>query len=552
MTVRASFGGTKVSSARKALPTFRPVRTDAEVRRRQRRSIIWIGVGGTVFGMMIAIGLATNPILFLVPIALLALVVIWALPNTDVAPIRALRWLFPAFLVAMLFWPDYLAIALPGLPWITMRRIVAFPMAFLFLISVSLSGRFGWQIKEVLQANRVVTRLFLLFVLIQMLSIGWSISPGFSLSKFILSQLYLSLTFLVGCWYFRSHGSVEKWMVFLLLPLVPLAIVGVVESSREQVLWAQSIPNFLRIEDPSVMRTLAGGMRAGTDIYRVQAIFGTALGYSEYLSLAMPFLIHIVATSYRLWWRMLAAVLIPVTLYMIILTDSRLGMIGFFSSFICYGLGWAVRRWRQVRSSLIGPMVTLAYPAGVGAFFAATLVIGRLKRAVWGGGETQASTDARAEQYRQGIELLMGRPWGFGIGQGGEALGYTNPAGTLTIDTYYLLVALDYGIIGFIIFYSLLLSAVWTGAKGYFRSVEANREDMMLLPLVVALFNFVVIKSVFSEVENHPIAFMIMAAIAALLWRKRAGAKADADQLTEIQSGGPRRLATPAAQPWTA
>src|SRR3546814_15075303 len=74
---------------------------------------------------------------------------------------------------------------------------------------------------------------------------------------------------------------------------------------------------------------------------------------------------------------------------------------------------------------------------------------------VWGGGAASYSTQARIEQYQKGLGLVMENPLGYGIGRGSVTLGFTNPEGVETIDTYYLLILLEYGVLGFLIFYGL-------------------------------------------------------------------------------------------------
>src|SRR3546814_13038158 len=79
---------------------------------------------------------------FLVPVIALGLLVIWALPETDWAPTKTLAWLLIAFLIALPLWPNYLAIALPGMPGITLLRIIGAPMILLLLIPLSVSAEF--------------------------------------------------------------------------------------------------------------------------------------------------------------------------------------------------------------------------------------------------------------------------------------------------------------------------------------------------------------------------------------------------------------------------
>jgi hypothetical protein len=452
------------------------------------------------------------------PLLVIALMVIWALPDSKNAPTRLLSSLFFAFFVFMLIWPDYLALQLAGLPWITMRRLLAVPMLATFLICLSVSSSFRSELKQILSAAPAIWKLVAAFVALQLMSIALSSDPGFSADKFIVAQLYWTAPFFIGCYLMSKPDNVTRWVALFCLMLVPLGFLGVWESINSRVPWADHIPSFLVVADESVQRILKGQTRAGTGIYRVQSTFTTSLAFAEYLALVTPFLIHYVMGSFRSSVRLLAMAALGATLYLIILTDARLGAVGFFLAGIGYSFLWAVRRWKRERESLFAPLIVIAYPAFFGLFIAATLTVGRLRRMVWGGGEHQASTDARTQQYLGGFDILTTNPIGHGIGMGAERLGFRNPGGVLTIDTYYLTIALEYGVIGFIVFYGLLLTAAFRAGTGIFS--DAGREERhYLLPAAVALGNFLVIKSVFSSESNHTLPFMILAMIVALLYR---------------------------------
>jgi len=92
----------------------------------------------------------------------------------------------------------------------------------------------------------------------------------------------------------------------------------------------------------------------------------------------------------------------------------------------------------------------------------------------------------------------------------------------LTIDTYYLTVALEYGVLGFILYFGAFLFAVG-GATRYVLAPfdRRNREAGFLLPAGICLINFVVIKSVFAQQDNHPLVFMVLGMALALTYRIR-------------------------------
>lgn len=100
-------------------------------------AVILLGIICVVYGFYYA---ATTPFMlkeFMAPFAPLACLVVWALPASKAKPTPALERLFWAFLAATMLWPNYLAIALPGLPRISAVRLVGLPMAIVLLVRLS-------------------------------------------------------------------------------------------------------------------------------------------------------------------------------------------------------------------------------------------------------------------------------------------------------------------------------------------------------------------------------------------------------------------------------
>jgi len=236
--------------------------------------------------------------------------------------------------------------------------------------------------------------------------------------------------------------------------------------------------------------------------------------------------------------RLLALATGPLLLFVVIASGARLGMIGVCLTFLAYVLAWGGIRWRRVKGGLLGPAIVYAYPAFFAVFIAATILIGHLRRLVWGGGETEASTDARQTQYHMGWPKILSHPWGYGIGRGAEALGFHIPSGFLTIDTYYLTVVLEYGVLGFILYFGTFLWAIGHSTRFLLTPFEKrDREAGFLLAACICLMNFVTIKSVFSQQDNHPMVFMVLGMVVALVQRIANDPHA--------ALAGPRRLLSP-------
>jgi 4-amino-4-deoxy-L-arabinose transferase-like glycosyltransferase len=196
-------------------------------------------------------------------------------------------------------------------------------------------------------------------------------------------------------------------------------------------------------------------------------------------------------------------------------------MIGFMLSILFYLFLWGALRWRSDPRSFIGPAVVISYPIVFFGFIAASFAVPRLRVITWGGGKQSSSTEARVEQVRRGIPMIITHPFGHGISRGAEALGFVNPSGILTIDTYYLAIALDYGIFGFALFYGMIVLA---GVEAFQVILigPKQREETLLMPLAVCLACFFIIKSIYSGVENQPLVYMMLGAVTALCARVKA------------------------------
>lgn len=473
------------------------------------------------FGFFYAL---TTPYLIkqlVIPVVLLALITIWALPDTKSAPTGALYGLSFAFVIVLFLWPNYLAIALPGLPWITLMRLVGAPLALVLAISYSMSPDFRKQIKGALNATPLVYKLLAGFVAIQVITIAFSNEKDQSIQRVITSQLNWTTIYFASSFVFLKPGRVQRWAVILWTLTIIVCLMALFEFKISRPSWGAFVPSFLQVEDDSVVRTLTGSMRSATGQYRAQSTFTTPLGLAEFLALGAPFILHFVMFGKKLATRIAAGATMPLMLYVVIITDSRLGMVGFLLSFMLYLLLWSGLRWRADKASLLAPAIVLAYPAIFALFIAATMFVGRLRNMVWGGGDTAASTASRGTQYDMGIPMILKAPWGHGAGTSGSTLGFVSPAGIQTIDTYYLAIGLEYGVIGFFLYYGMLVASTYYAAKYAVRSPKG--ELSFFMPAAIALVNFIVIKSVFSQQDNHPLIFMIMGIVTAMVYRAMNG-----------------------------
>jgi O-antigen ligase len=149
-------------------------------------------------------------------------------------------------------------------------------------------------------------------------------------------------------------------------------------------------------------------------------------------------------------------------------------------------------------------------PFGFLAFAALYVTSPRLRAMTLGGGEHQASTDSRIEMWWMGLPRILERPlFGHGSGLGAEVLGFTNLAGILTIDSYWLSALLEFGLVGALALLGMIVWCIHAGFKAY---LSPDRGVNLLgAPIAIALIAFLVIKLVLSQSDNHLLVFTMIA-----------------------------------------
>ena len=495
---------------------------DAKAPRRRRRNI---GIGVILFCFFYGLAFAfLAPLLilaFLVPLLVLGLLVVWSLPDTNRPPTKYLSGLLFIFVAGLILWPNYVSISLPGLPWITVVRLTSFPLSMLFLICLSVSKHFRETLTEILKETPYMWRLVLAFAVVQILVIAFSDNKGLSLNTLIIGLTSLTATFFVSTFVFRVPGSVEKMALFIWGLAVIICLMSLLEWRHGRILWAGHLPSILRVEDRAVLRILAGVRRDRFDPNRVQGSFSTPLGLAEFLALASPFILQFALGKYRIAIRIAAACTIPPLIFVVIVSGSRLGLIGCFLTFMVYGLFWGLLKWRRDKAGLIGPALVISYPVLFVAGFASTFFIHRLKAKFWGNGIQAYSDNARKEQWALAIPKILSHPQGHGGGTSGTVLQWRAPGGDLSVDSYFITILLDYGFIGFFIFYGLVALAIYYATKWTLHDRRDSPDFAFFAPIAIFFTNFLVIKSVFSQPENHPLIFMMMGMLAALVYRAK-------------------------------
>lgn len=417
-------------------------------------------------------------------------------------------WLL--FLVALslyAIYPTYISIQISGLPWISPLRVALAALLLSWLYALRTSRAMQTRILECYQQNKPFFYCLFVFVVSQFLSIPTSPNPGMALQKFLLFQLTWTLPFIVVLTLTTTSSRLHLLGVMIIVFGFIQCAIGFLEARQQRILWLDYLPPGFAAESEYLTRIVQGTFRA--DGYRVQGSFTVSLLYAEHLVLVLPFAMFAFIDGRSTILRTLGLVTAIAILPAQYLSGSRLGMVGSIVVFLAIGGFFVFRKWRENKRSMFGPFLMLMSPFALAGFAALYLNNARLKSLTLGGGAQQASTDTRLEMWRMGLPRIFDRPlFGHGPGLGAETLGFTNLAGVLTIDSYWLSALLEFGLIGAIALLGMVLWSIHAGFTAYQRPISPIHR--LGGAIAVALLGFLVTKLVLSQIHNHLLIFILM------------------------------------------
>ena len=483
-----------------------------------------------LFAMLMGFFIAVLPIqavfIPITPIVLLFLVALWMAPDVDPQLDNSIIGGYFVFFYVALIWPNYIAFNLPGLPWVSLQRLVMFFVLGLGLYALASSSRMRGEVKEVLTSQTLMFRLFVAWVVLQL--IMELVTGGTTMTRWIHYQIVWNFLFLISAWVHCRPGMPVRLHNAILIGCAITAAITIPELLNERPIWADNIPAFLGV-DPTMLSILQSTQgRSGDGLYRARSIYMTSVNYAEFISVFLPFVLHAVMTAKTPVIRVLAILLLALLFVAALLSNARSAMVGFIVGIPFFAAIWAVRRFKTGASErdIIGPASVWAMPVAGLVVAAAVLFIGRVRVRVLGGGQHQASNDGRGAQWDMALPEIFKNPFGYGVDMAGEIVPYTNLAFVPTIDAYPINLLIDYGVLGFLLFVGLFITAIVVGVRSYWRA--ENDDEMIAGPAAGAIMGFLVSRLILSAEGAQFIAFALAGMILAIHWRQEQRAAANA------------------------
>jgi hypothetical protein len=303
----------------------------------------------------------------------------------------------------------------------------------------------------------------------------------------------------------RDWKDIHRTALWLLLGAAIACVAGMIE-------WRTRINVFVRYfpvdsTDAVGLEWILADKSRGGD-YRVSATFGHPLVLAEFLCMVLPVVLMLAAKAVEHRSRILAWAMLPPVAGMIYLSYTRSSLIAALSSIIVMTLVFGVRFGRDRRRpgvAMLGWLaVTLALSTGV-------LLSGSAAYLAKGRTEAEAgSTQARVLMLNRGLAALDSHPvQGYGPGMAASKIGRLPGASGLTIDSYFLSVALDSGYLGLLLFSSSMWVVVVRGMRAGVRSLGV--PSWTLIALSTGILASLIVKLVLSLTDNQELLFLLVA-----------------------------------------
>ncbi len=245
-------------------------------------------------------------------------------------------------------------------------------------------------------------------------------------------------------------------------------------------------------------------------LYRAISIFNEPLSFGEFAAMAAPiggyFILHGRKTSER----MLGASVLIGAMLSLFVSGSRGGSVAFLVSMpLLLGL-WVTRYVVSHPRSILAPTLALVSAMGVAMFLGLVFLWQRLYNIVFGGGDSAGSDSSRSEQWAMGLPHFYKNPiFGYGLGEGGNVVGWHSGGGFLSIDSFALNLLIETGAPGLIFYSGMIIIAMFIAIRIYLTDKDPGAE--IGAPIASSILAYGIYRLVLSEHENQTLFYAFLA-----------------------------------------
>jgi O-antigen ligase len=451
-------------------------------------------------------------------IAVFVLILLWVLPEGPTPSEKLIRRLMYAMVAVDLAIPAYYTYQIPGLPWISVRRLVTFAVIILFAIADSSSVESRRVIARVVSYNRPIFFCAAGYLMMVYISIITSIYPTGSASAASGVVLEWYVPFIAAVYAIRSEEQVTTLIKLVLSCALVVSAMGVIDYIFVQHTYLLALPksmvNSMLMNNPRFDAIVGLDFRNGS--FRAPSLFNNALSFAEFEAIVGPIAIVFFLHGRSLFERGFGAVCVVACAAGVFVSGSRGGYLSLLVSAGVLAPLFIVRN-RAIRPrGMAAPIFSVFGAAGFSLIAFAVLFVGRVRFVIFASGMGANSTEGRQTQWMMGWPKILANPiTGHGYEMGGEVVGYTPvPGAPMTIDSFALSLITETGVPGLILYFGMFLMAVYVGARQYIS--DRTFAGAIAGGLASSLAGYSTYRLFLSQRENQTLVYIMVACVALL------------------------------------
>jgi O-antigen ligase len=463
---------------------------------------------------LLSVAMIIQPVVVLFLLLPVVVVLFWLAPAVRSYPKVLLSLLFFCWLAVSVLWPQYLSLNLSGLPSIKASRAVLIVLIVIWLFYMMNSLQMKQNLSSIYMRNSKVFALLLLLVLTRVFSLFFSEAPFQSLFSFMKDFIEVFLPILILLSIFSFKEDLDRLLLVFAVTGAGVVCLSLLEIIMNKNIFLFYLPAGFVVSSEFIEQSLKETVR--TAGLRVKGPFSHPLLLAQFLVVILPVYAYFIFTHTKKTVRICSLILIPLIVFILYKTGSRSSFVGIAVEALVLSVLYL--KWVSVtkKASALGWIVIVSYPILIlVAFFVFYLTMDFFV------GQTAgeiSSTNARFIMWDRGLSLVLNSPvFGFGSGSAAYVLGFFSN-GTLTIDSYFLSILLNYGYLGLILFIAYFIFIFYIGLK--LMKENVNNAPILIL-ILSSISGYLTVALILSTAHNLHILFIFSALILLLATKPR-------------------------------
>lgn len=479
---------------------------DAEEFSLQRWAIIGLSVVGfTLYLTVAAFSTVIFPGALIIFLAPLGLMILASAPEGRATSKKIILPLLFAGAILLPMWPVYIHLKLGPVPIITPPRLILYALSMIWIFDMMYSPLRRGHFIMGLRRGGMISFFVLAFFALSALSAPFAEGRSMAMQEFFRQLIIWLLPFCIAVTYIRRPRDFRMLLTLLAIGAIANGGIAIMEKATGQLL-ASILSPF--ITGSAEWLQIAQSQKIRDGVFRAQGTHTHPLSVGEFIALMAPFAIIFFLQTKNIFMRCFWAGGLFCLLAGALATSSRGALLAIFISLLTVLIMLLREFLKNTVDSPFKPvaglfMLALVVVAPLGAIGAKKIISGD------GGDSAARSSQARLDQIDLAWPKIMKRPViGYGSGRAARILGYWGRS--LTIDNYYLTLALDLGLPGPLVFAGLMMTLARLSLK---RSrAGPPGERLLYIAFFAAIISLATTRTIVSMAGNLSFIYIMIGA----------------------------------------